>query len=99
MQQQPHISAFIFSAFDTGIVIDTAALSTEEYLRYAGLTLGVLQRTYPHALWGQEDALSIQGSDDADDFLPIFTLSFVKSICPKVLSKRLFNIITPNNTI
>jgi len=98
MQQQPYISAFIFSAFDTGIVIDTAALSTEEYLRYAGLTLAVLQRTYPHALWGQEDALSLQGSDDADDFLPIFTLSYVKAICPKVLSKRMLTITTASGT-
>lgn len=94
MQQQPSISAFIFSAFDTGIVIDTAALSAEEYLRYSGLTLAVLQKTYPHALWGQEDALTLQGSDDANDFLPIVTLSYVRATCPKVLSRRTIHIVT-----
>src|SRR5258708_6008425 len=98
MQQQPHISTFIFSVFDTGIIIDTAASSTEEYLHYSGTTLAILQRIYPHALWSQEDALALQGSDDANDFLPLFNLSYVKAVCPKVLSKRTLSIISPTGT-
>lgn len=96
MQERPDISAFIFSTFDTGIVIDAAVLDPERYFQYSSKTLALLQKTYPHAIWGQEDSLALRGKDDPVDFFPIFNLSYIKASCPKVLSKRTFSIPLPS---
>lgn len=96
MQERPDISAFIFSTFDTGIVIDTAMLGAENYFQYSSKTLALLQKTYPHAIWGQEDSLALRGKDDPIDFFPIFNLSYIKASCPKVLSRRTFSMPLPS---
>lgn len=98
MQERPDISVFIFSTFDTGIIIDTAMLAPEHYFQYSSKTLALLQKAYPHAIWGQEDSLALRGKDDPIDFFPIFNLSYVKATCPKVLSRQTFSIPLPSGT-
>ncbi len=98
MSQEAEISVCIFSAFDTGIVIDTASLNLEQYRDYANKTMLYLQESYPKAKWTQEDAFALHGSDDAIDFFPTLNLSFVKAICPLLLAERVLNLSLPNGT-
>jgi len=82
------LSIFIHSVFDTGIIIDTFSLSNQEYRQHAKQATMLLQQRYPYAKWVQEDQTTIQGSDDASDFLPLLNLSYVTAICPTLLTQN-----------
>src|SRR5579864_7230233 len=99
LPQGTTLSIFIHSLFDTGIIIDTSCLSVQQYHQYAHQTILLLQERYPAAKWLQEDQIAIQGSDDANDFIPPLNLSYVTAICPTLLTQSTLHFELASSTL
>jgi hypothetical protein len=99
MPSDVSLSVFTHAVFDTGVIIDTFRMTTQEYYQGVKRIHQMLTQVLPSFAWNIEDAESIRSATDTQDFLPTLTLSYIRAEAPELLDLLSFQIEVPSGII